>query len=44
MAAIFVGLLVLWVFGEELAIGATLAAALGVSLLMITGVLTCRTR
>ncbi|SAL87970.1 Putative malate transporter YflS [Caballeronia terrestris] len=40
MAAIFVGLLVLWVFGEELAIGATLAAALGVSLLMITGVLT----
>jgi len=40
MAVIFVGLLVLWVFGEDLAIGATLAAALGVSLLMITGVLT----
>jgi DASS family divalent anion:Na+ symporter len=40
MAVIFVGLLVLWIFGEDLAIGATLAAALGVSLLFITGVLT----
>jgi DASS family divalent anion:Na+ symporter len=40
MAAIFLGLLVLWIFGEDLAIGATLAAALGVSLLFITGVLT----
>ncbi len=40
MAAIFVGLLVLWVFGEDLKISATLAAALGVSLLFITGVLT----
>ncbi|EJM65170.1 anion transporter [Pseudomonas sp. GM49] len=40
MAVIFVGLLVLWIFGEDLKIGATLAAALGVSLLFITGVLT----
>jgi DASS family divalent anion:Na+ symporter len=40
MAVIFVGLLVLWIFGEDLAVGATLAAALGVSLLFITGVLT----
>jgi DASS family divalent anion:Na+ symporter len=40
MAVIFVGLLVLWVFGEDLKISATLAAALGVSLLFITGVLT----
>ncbi|MGX6568846.1 anion permease [Cupriavidus necator] len=36
----FPWLLVLWIFGEDLAIGATLAAALGVSLLFITGVLT----
>ncbi|MEW9582538.1 DASS family sodium-coupled anion symporter [Paraburkholderia sp. DGU8] len=40
MAVIFVALLVLWIFGEDLDIGATLAAALGVSLLFITGVLT----
>jgi divalent anion:Na+ symporter, DASS family len=40
MAAIFVALLVLWIFGEDLKIGATLAAALGVSLLFIFGVLT----
>jgi DASS family divalent anion:Na+ symporter len=40
MAVIFLGLLVLWIFGEDLKIGATLAAALGVSLLFITGVLT----
>ncbi|OLL31177.1 anion permease [Burkholderia sp. SRS-W-2-2016] len=40
MAVIFVALLVLWVFGEQFNIGATLAAALGVSLLFITGVLT----
>jgi DASS family divalent anion:Na+ symporter len=40
MAAIFAGLLVLWVFGDEFKIGATLAAALGVSLMFITRVLT----
>jgi len=40
MGGIFLGLLVLWIFGEDLAISATLAAALGVSLLFITGVLT----
>ncbi|WP_095077208.1 DASS family sodium-coupled anion symporter [Pseudomonas sp. Irchel s3h17] len=40
MAVIFLALLVLWIFGKELDIGATLAAALGVSLLFITGVLT----
>lgn len=40
MAAIFLGLLVLWIFGEDLSVGATLAAAIGVSLLFITGVLT----
>jgi DASS family divalent anion:Na+ symporter len=40
MALIFVGLLVLWIFGEDLDIGASQAAALGVSLLFITGVLT----
>ncbi|MBB5402706.1 DASS family divalent anion:Na+ symporter [Paraburkholderia youngii] len=40
MACIFVGLLVLWVFGDDLGIGATLAAAIGVSLLFISGVLT----
>jgi DASS family divalent anion:Na+ symporter len=40
MAAIFIGLLVLWVFGDTLGVGATLAAAIGVSLLFICGVLT----
>lgn len=40
MASIFVGLLVLWIFGEQLGIGATLAAALGVSLMFVTRVLT----
>jgi DASS family divalent anion:Na+ symporter len=40
MAAIFVGLLILWIFGEDLDIGASLAAAIGVSLLFITRVLT----
>ncbi|CAB3751304.1 DASS family sodium-coupled anion symporter [Paraburkholderia humisilvae] len=40
MALIFLGLLVLWVFGEALGVGATFAAALGVALLLITGVLT----
>lgn len=40
MAVIFVGLLVLWIFGDEIGIGATMAAAIGVSLLFITRVLT----
>ncbi|WP_233884862.1 DASS family sodium-coupled anion symporter [Paraburkholderia flagellata] len=40
MAVIFVGLLVLWIFGESLGVNATLAAALGVSLLLVTDVLT----
>ncbi len=40
MALIFVGLLVLWVFGEQFKIGASLAAALGVSLMFVTRVLT----
>ena len=40
VAAIFVGLLILWVFGAQLNIGATLAAAIGVSLMFITRVLT----
>ena len=40
MAAIFLGLLVLWIFGADFGIGATLAAALGVCLLLATGVLT----
>jgi len=40
MAAIFVGLLILWVFGGQLGVGATVAAAIGVSLMFITRVLT----
>jgi DASS family divalent anion:Na+ symporter len=40
MAAIFVGLLVLWVFGEQFKISATLAAAIGLSLMFISRVLT----
>ncbi len=40
MATIFLGLLVLWVFGDTLGIGATLAAALGVSLMFAIRVLT----
>ena len=35
MAVIFVGLFVLWIFGEQLKIGATLAAAIGVSLMFV---------
>jgi divalent anion:Na+ symporter, DASS family len=35
MAAIFIGLLLLWVLGETLGIGATLAAAVGVSLMFL---------
>ena len=40
MAAIFVGLLLLWIFGEAIDVGASLAAAIGVSLMFILGVLT----
>ena len=40
MALIFLGLLVLWVFGEDFGIGASLAAALGVSLMFLPRVLT----
>jgi DASS family divalent anion:Na+ symporter len=40
MTLIFAGLLVLWVFGEELRVGATLAAALGVSAMFVARVLT----
>src|SRR5215831_8900323 len=40
MAAIFAGLLVLWVFGDKIKISATLAAALGISLMFVTRVLT----
>lgn len=40
MAAVFVGLLVLWVFGEQFKVGATLAAAIGVAVMFMTRVLT----
>jgi len=40
MALIFVGLLVLWVFGEDIDVGASLAAAIGVSLMFVLRVLT----
>jgi DASS family divalent anion:Na+ symporter len=40
MALIFIGLLALWMFGENFGVVASLAAAIGVSLLFITGVLT----
>jgi divalent anion:Na+ symporter, DASS family len=40
MAAIFLGLLVLWVFGDNFGVSATLAAAIGVSVMLIAGVLT----
>jgi DASS family divalent anion:Na+ symporter len=40
MALIFVGLLVLWIFGEDIGIEASLAAALGVTLMFVTRVLT----
>jgi DASS family divalent anion:Na+ symporter len=42
MAAIFAGLLLLWVFGEQIEIEASLAAALGVSIMLAAGVLTWR--
>lgn len=40
MALLFVGLLLLWIFGEDLDIGASLAAAIGVSLMFVLRVLT----
>jgi len=40
MALIFVGLLLLWIFGEQFDLGASLAAAIGVSLMFVLGVLT----
>jgi DASS family divalent anion:Na+ symporter len=40
MAAIFIGLLLLWIFGDDIGVSATLAAAIGVSLLFLTKVLT----
>jgi divalent anion:Na+ symporter, DASS family len=40
MALIFVGLLVLWIFGDDLDVGASLAAAIGVSLMFLLRVLT----
>jgi len=40
MGAIFVGLLVLWVFGDDLGVGATLAAAMGLCLMLIARVIT----
>jgi len=40
MAATFVGLLVLWVFGDQIKVSATLAAAIGVSIMFITRVMT----
>jgi DASS family divalent anion:Na+ symporter len=39
MAAIFLGLLVMWIFGEDIGVSATLAAAIGVSLLFLSKVL-----
>jgi Sodium:sulfate symporter transmembrane region/lactate/malate dehydrogenase, NAD binding domain len=40
MAAVFVGLLFLWVFGDQFKVSATLAAAIGVSVMFVTRVLT----
>jgi DASS family divalent anion:Na+ symporter len=40
MALTFAGLLVLWVFGDQIGIEASLAAALGVSVMFVTRVLT----
>ncbi|HEU5296583.1 MAG TPA: DASS family sodium-coupled anion symporter [Burkholderiaceae bacterium] len=40
MALIFFGLLVLWIFGEDVGIEASLAAALGVTLMFVSRVLT----
>jgi len=40
MGSIFLGLVVLWVLGDWIGVGATLAAAIGVSLMIVVGVLT----
>lgn len=40
MGGIFIGLLVLWVLGDWIGIGASLAAAIGVSFMIVAGVLT----
>ena len=40
MASIFVGLLILWVLGGQIGVGATLAAAIGVSVMFVARVLT----
>ena len=40
MALIFVGLIAMWVFGDVIDIDATLAAAIGVAVMLVTGVLT----
>lgn len=40
MSVIFIGLIVMWMFGDQIGIGATQAAAIGVSLMLLTGVLT----
>jgi DASS family divalent anion:Na+ symporter len=40
MGLVFVGLLLLWVFGEDIGISASLAAAIGVSAVFLLGVLT----
>ena len=40
MALIFLGLIVLWVFGQQLGIGAPLTATLGVSVMLLVGIIT----
>jgi divalent anion:Na+ symporter, DASS family len=40
MALIFVGLIAMWVFGDVMDIDATQAAAIGVAVMLVTGVLT----
>ena len=40
MALIFVGLIAMWVFGDVIDIDATQAAAIGVAVMLVTGVLT----
>jgi len=40
MAVTFVGLIVMWVLGEQIGVDATQAAAIGVSVMLLTGVLT----
>src|SRR4030095_190915 len=40
MALIFIGLIAMWVFGDVIDIDATQAAAIGVAVMLVTGVLT----